>query len=908
LSIDRGGIILKPEKKQKSELNRREFFSTITAVAGAMALGSAPDMASAAAKSSDRSGAKAPKRIGISDKAFEQAKKKARALVDRMTLDEKINQTGASSPPIERLNIPGYNYYTGEALHGLTRGAPVTSFPLPLALAAAWNTPLLLKIYTAISDEARAYDNKQKIGLSYYSPPTLNLHRDPRWGRCEEAPGEDPCLASTVGVQMVLGMQGDNPNYLKTTACTKHFICNNTDDDRTSISASVDPRSFWEYYTRAYRATVIDGDVFTAMGAYSALNGIPCCASRFLLSDLLRKRWGFRGYVTSDCDAIYNIFDPHHFAATQPIAASMAILAGCDLNCGGTLQQNLREAVNLELLSEDDISESITNIFTVRYLLGLFDPPEKVPYTKIPFSVVDSPAHRELALEAARQSLVLLKNENDFLPLDKSSLKKVAIIGPTAGLCHLGGYSGAPLVRISPYMGIAKAFGVDIHPNYISSGAMLSSGGGVQLEASSEGDTDLGFINNNSWAEYPKTDFSGRTEFQARVSSASQGGDVEVHLDKLDGPLACKFTVPATGGWQNWINVSTPLNGITGEHKIFLRFTGGQGYLLNVERFQLNPIPPSPAPKPGQIEVVFKPGCTVTGNKDETMFNDAVDAARDADVVIMVCGVNQEVDGEGHDRQTIDLTGVQSELIQAVYAVNPKIALVLATNNSVAINWEQEHIPAILCAVFAGQAQGTAIAEALFGEYNPGGKLPCTWYRSLDQLPDFHDYDISKGRTYMYFQGDPLYPFGHGLSYTTFQFSDLHIDSATLAPNEKVSVSMTISNTGKRPGSEVAQLYITAPAAGIKRPIKQLAGFQRVDLKPGQKKTVIFELPYSEQAFWYWDENKRKFVLQPGAAKILLGNSSANILLSGEINLQPASEEMGEPQTLNGIAIPSKIV
>ncbi len=847
-------------------------------------------------------------RVGISDKAYEQAWKRAKAMVDRMTLDEKIAQTGSGAPPIERLNIPGYNYDSGEALHGLVRGGPVTSFPLPLALGATWNPELILRIYTAVSEEARAWDNHQHNGLSYYSPPTLNLHRDPRWGRCEEAPGEDPCLAATVGVQMIRGMQGDNPQYLKATACSKHFICNNTDDDRFGVSADVDSRSFWEYYTRAYRATIVDGDVFSFMGAFNAVNGVPCCASRFLMTDLIRNRWGFRGYVVSDCDSIYNIFDPHHYAANEKIAAAMAILAGCDLNCGGTLQQNLRAAVDQELLGEEDITLAVTRLFNVRHLLGLFDPPEKVPYTRIPFTAADSPEHRELALEAARQTLVLLKNENDFLPLNKADLKNVAVIGPTAALCHLGGYSGSPFVRISPYMGIAHYLGDNTQVNYISSSQYLSSGGGVQLEASSEGDTDLGYISNNSWAEFPKIDFSGKTEFLARVASANEGGEIEVRLDKLDGPLACTLNAPHTGGWQNWINVTAPLQGVSGEHKVFLRFTGKEGTLFNVERFQLNPAAPPSTPKPGQPQVVFKQGCTVTSEKDDAMFNDAVDAAKNADVAIMVCGVTQEVDEEGHDRQTIDLTGVQSDLIKAVYAVNPKTVLVLATNNTVAINWEQENLPAILCAVFAGQAQGTAIAEALFGDYNPGGKLPCTWYRSLDQLPPFHDYDIRKGRTYMYFTGDPLYPFGHGLSYTTFEFSGLKISADTLGPEQAVTVTATVKNTGKRTGSEVAQLYVTAPQGKVQKPIKQLVGFQRMDLKPGQSKRVVFTLPYSEQAFWYWDENRRKFALDPGTAKILLGNSSANISLTGEVTLQAAPEEMGEPQTLNGINIPSKVI
>ena len=290
------------------------------------------------------------------------------------------------------------------------------------------------------------------------------------------------------------------------------------------------------------------------------------------------------------------------------------------------------------------------------------------------------------------------------------------------------------------------------------------------------------------------------------------------------------------------------------------------------------------------------------------MFQEAVDAAKDADVAVLVCGVTEDVDREGHDRDTIELTGVQSELIQAVHGANPQTALVLSTNNSVAINWEQDNLPAILCAVCAGQAQGTAVAEALFGEYNPGGKLPCTWYRSLDQLSDFHDYDIKKGRTYMYFQDKPLYPFGHGLSYTTFKMDGLQINNTTLGQGEKTKISLDVTNTGNRSGAEVVQLYITAPTSPVKRPIQQLAGFQRVELQPGEKKSVIFELPYSEQAFWYWDEKAGSFVLQPGTAKVLIGNSSANILLKGELTLKAPAEPLSEPDAVDTVAVKAKVV
>ena len=357
-------------------------------------------------------------------------------------------------------------------------------------------------------------------------------------------------------------MQGSDPNFLKTTACSKHYICNNTDGDRTRISATVEPRSFWEYYTRAYRATVLEGDVFTFMSAYSSLNGVPCSASKFLLTDLLRNRWGFRGYVTSDCDAVGNIYDPHHYAPTRPLAAAMAVTAGCDLDCGSTMPQNLRAAVNQELVGEEDITLCVIRLFTVRHLLGLFDPPEKVSYTQIPFDVVDSAAHRDLALEAARQSLVLLKNDSNFLPLAKTGLKKVAVIGPLGATCQLGGYSGSPQVRISPFEGIAHQLGVEPYRPYVPAASKVAGSNTLRVTASPDGESTLGG-QNNDWAEFAKMDFTGKTEFAARVTSNTDGNQIEVHLDQQDGPLACTLAVPRTG-FRTSADVTAPLTGISG--------------------------------------------------------------------------------------------------------------------------------------------------------------------------------------------------------------------------------------------------------------------------------------------------------------------------------------------------------
>jgi beta-glucosidase len=879
----------------QNELSRREFLSAAATLAALLALGGAHEAEAANAPAGGG-------RVGISDAAYASARSRAQALVAQMTLKEKISQTGNGAGEVSRLNLPGYNYYSYEALHGVVSGPPVTSFPVPLALAAAWNPELARQVYAVVADECRAHNN-----ISQYSPATLNLHRDPRWGRCYEAPGEDPCLAATLAVQIVRGMQGDNPAYLKTTACSKHFICNNTDSDRESVSATVDPRSFWEYYTRSYRATVVHGDVFTFMSAYNAVNGVPCSADRALLTDLLRGQWGFRGYVNSDCDAVKDIYDPHHYAPSFPAAAALAIKAGCEINCGEILQKYSQAAVDHGLLTEQQIGEAVTRVLTVRVLLGTLDPPEKVPYTAITLANIPWSAHEALALESARQSLVLLKNEADFLPLDPAKAQKIAVIGPLSDVCLLGGYSGSPKTQISPLRGLKTRFGLPTSVDFISGGDSTATHGGITTQNSPLGTTQLAYISNGDWAQFHAVDFTGRTEMHAKVASAGAGGQIEVHLDKLTGPLAGTFTVPGTGGWDHLVDVSLPLAGLSGLHDVFVVFKGGTGYILNLERLTLLPLPP-PVVQKGARQITFHGGCSVKGGKDAAGFAEAVESARGADVVVMVCGVDASVSGEGYDRETIGLTGTQPELIKAVYAVNPKVVLVLSSNNSVSIEWEQAHLPAILCAICAGQAQGTAIAEALFGDFNPGGKLPCTWYRSLDQLPPSHDYDIHKGRTYMYLDSDPLYPFGYGLSYTTFRIDGLHSNAREIGPGQSVKVSVHVTNTGKRVGAEVVQLYVVPPASPVKRPYRQLAAFQRVELKPGEGKTVVFEVPYTAQAFWYWGEAEKRFVLQPGAATLEIGNSSAHLPLKTALILKPSLAQLPHADAVDTVSATSYIV
>ena len=900
---------------------RRAFVGGVLAAGVAVGLGDGPSIGKTEASPPGA----VPGRVGISDVAYSRAWKRAAAYVARMTLAEKflqVNNPGSQGPcnghngvpAIARIGLPPYNYASDEGLHGLVDPFVATSFPQPLAMACSWNPDLARRVYTAVSDEARAYHKKEKWGLCFYSPQTLNLHRDPRWGRCEEAPGEDPCLAGTWAVEVVRGMQGDDPNYLKATACAKHFICNNTDDDRQYVSATVDPRSFWEYYTRAYQACVLEGDVFTFMGAYNAINGVPCCGDRFLLTDLLRKRWGFRGYVTSDNPAVYDIYNPHHYVPTRHQAAALGIQAGCDLirytGRQHDLTSSLPKAVALNLLSVADLDLAITRLLTVRILLGEMDPPESVPFNRIDFDVVDSPAHRALALDAARQSIVLLKNQHQFLPLDKSKLSNVVVIGPTAGF-HLGGYSGRPAVRMSPYMGIAAALGitVDEHHGQVRPDELKSVEVGIKTQPSSEGGRNIWGIHDGSWVEYHPQDFTGKNRIAIRMAGIGARAIVSVCIDSLDGPQIAVLHVPNTGSWQRWSTVSAPISGIVGKHNVFLKFSGksagpGRG-LCNVQWFQLQPLHALTVrqPRPGHPTIAYYPGCSVMGPKDEQLFAEAVEAARRADVVIMVCGVDQSVDREGYDRKDIQLPGVQHELIKACYQANPKTVLVLNTNNTVAVNWEQDNLPAIVAAVFAGQAQGTAIADVLFGNYNPGGKTCCTWYKSVDQLPAFHNYDIRKGRTYMYFEGEALYPFGHGLSYTTFAFSNLRLGSTELSSGHSVKVSCKVTNTGSLAGAEVAQLYVAVPKSPVKRPIKELVGFKRVELKPGESREITFDLPYNTQALWYWHEGSRKFVLQPGTLKLMIGSSSADIHLRGEVELQAyQSSALGGPETLRTTA------
>ena len=761
-----------------SNLSRRRFL-TLAGCSAAMAAAGAGLATCAEAQSRPAAGDavdKLPLDTGpIAMEHFEAARSRAAGIVAKMSLAEKISQFGNKAPAIPRLNLPAFNFYSSEALHGLIHEGPITSFPLPLAMGCSWNPALIHRVFTAVSDEVWAWHKKGGQGLAIFSPPTVNMGtRDPRWGRIGENYSEDPLLVAKLAVATIHGIQGDNPRFLKSIACAKHFIANDTEDDRTETSAEVDPRSFWEYYSRGFEACVREGRVFTVMSSYNAMNGIPTTANPFLLTELLRDRWGFRGYVVSDCDAVGDIMRTNHFVPTYGEAAALAVNAGCDINCGGTLPHYLGEAVDKMLISEETIDHSLTRSLTGRILLGDLDPIEESPYHTIPVSCLESAAHRELCREIGRQSVVLFKNENNALPLDAKSITRLAVIGPMAATCHLGNYSGKPEHLVSPLDGILEQFGI-----------------------------------------------------QPPAQPAEAGS-----------PKKAGAVMPG----QTFTN--------------------------------------------GKVQIAYQPGCTVAGEMDEELFKAAVEAARGVDAVLVFAGDDQEIDREGHDRTFLHLPGAQHELVQAVYAANAKTVLVISSNCPVSVDWEQKNISAIVGGMFLGEEQGHALADVIFGAYNPGGKLNTTWYRHVSELPDFDSYNIRYGRTYMYFQGEPLYPFGHGLSYTTFHYSDFRVTGGSLARGGKATVQMQLSNTGKRDGDEVVQFYVRVSGGTVQRPIRQLVGFERVHLAAGASTSVQFTLSHDERALRYWDEEKYEFVAEPGTVELMVGSSSAEIRLRGQIKLE----------------------
>jgi beta-glucosidase len=817
--------------------------------------------------------------------------KRIEDLISRMTTEEKITQMCNDSPAIDRLGIPPYQWWN-EGVHGVL-GRNVTVYPQAIAIAATWNIDLMDKVSTAISDEARAIyrpdgrnDGTASGGLTYWSP-MINLTRDPRWGRTQESYGEDVYLASRMAVTFVKGLQGNDPKYLKVVATPKHFVANNDETHRHNGSSDVPEQVLQEYYLAHFKACVIEGKAQSIMSAYNSLNGIPCSANTRLLTDILRGQWGFDGYVVSDCGAISDIHLNHHYVATSEEAASLALKAGCDLNCGIGAKEYVNDyvlkALKKGLITEDEIDLALSRLLRARFKLGMFDPYDKVPYNHIPKSVIDSPQHRQLAREASCESIVLLKNDKNFLPLDKNKIKKLAVIGPYADKVCFGNYSGKPTKAVTLLQGIKNKVGSQVEVKYalgcprighlepVESVYLKTEDGQQGLKGEYFDNKDLQgtpkFVRVDKSVEFDWADKSPAKNFPADNFSVRWTG-------KIISPTTGTFSISAGSDdgirlfidgkkiIDNWV-----VRGYT-EDRAEINLTKGQEYSIKIEYFE------------NGADAQATLGWTAGSDKDEEIVK-AQKLAAASDAVVLVISLDDSLENEEHDRTNLDLPPIQNELIRAVYEANPNVAVVLYNGSALAINWLKENVPSILDAWYPGEEGGNAIADVLFGDYNPSARLPLTFYASASQLLPMDDYDIRKGRTYMYLKDQPLFAFGYGMSYTTFAYSNLKIKSEKIKPGESVKIAVDVKNTGKRPGQEVVQLYIHDVQASAPRPIKQLCGFKKIELKPGEKKTVEFQL--ASDALAFYDVNNKKFIVEPGKFDIMVGSSSDNILLRGDL-------------------------
>jgi beta-glucosidase len=688
-------------------------------------------------------------------------------LVSRLSLAEKIQQMRNGAAAVPRLGVPAYDFWS-ECLHGVARAGTATVFPQAIGMAATWDVPLIHTEADVIATEARAKFNEfarehngdvtRYHGLNFWTP-NINIFRDPRWGRGQETYGEDPFLTAQTGVAFIKGLQGDDPKYIKAMACAKHFaVHSGPEPERHSFNVNPDERDLYDTYLPQFEAAVREGHVGVFMGAYNAVDGIPACANSFLLTQLLRKQWGFDGHVVSDCGAIYDIYANHKFVSTSEEAAAAAVKAGDDLCCG-TDYNSLTRAVKAGLISEAEINVAVERLFKARFQLGLFDPPEKVPFAQIPISQNDTPAHAAVALKVAQKSLVLLKNDGT-LPLDRNKLKRLAVIGANADSVPvlLGNYNGTPSHPVTILDGIRQVAGTNIE-------VVFNSG----------------------------------------------------------CPLALKVNEPF--GLQDYAN--------------------------------------------------------------------AIALARSADAVIYVGGISPQLEGEemkvdyygfkGGDRTRIELPEVQAALLKELQATGKPVVFVNCSGSAIAMPWVAENIPAILQAWYPGQSGGRAVADVLFGDVNPSGRLPVTFYRATDDLPPFDDYSMSN-RTYRYFGGKPLFAFGHGLSYTKFTYRGGKTNRSKFSAGDTMQVSFKLKNSGARDGAEVVQIYFHSLNGAESQPLLALCGFARVPLASGQGANVTLNIPV--ERFRHWDVAAKKYVVSPGDYELLIGAASDDLRLRVQVKVR----------------------
>jgi len=805
-------------------------------------------------------------------------------LVSRMTLEEKSGQLIYNAPAIPRLGVPEYNWWN-EALHGVARSGWATVFPQSISLAASWDEGLMLELASIISDEARAkfHDYQRRgmhgiyQGLTFWSP-NINIFRDPRWGRGHETYGEDPYLTARMAYQFVRGMQGDDPRYLKTVATAKHYAVHSGPEPlRHEFNAEVSERDLRETYLPAFKTLVTEAKVQSVMTAYNMFRGHPCSASPELFN-ILRDEWGFEGYVVSDCWALSDFHVYQDYTHSPAESAAIALKRGTDLNCGVTFA-HLEEAIDKGLLTEAELDTAVKRTMLARFRLGLFDPDSLVSYASIPLSVNCSDYHRSMARVAARKSIVLLKNDG-ILPLG-GDIKKIAVIGPNADNFEalLGNYNGIPKDPVTILDGIRNKRGATTEIVY-SGGSPLAEGLSNLVPIPSEYLSAAGGVQGLLAEYYDNISFEGDPVF-TRIDDnidfywETYSPHPDMHADN--------FSVR----WSGWLN--PPKSGIysigswgSSYYEVFIddeqliTYRGEHHAFHREKKIKLE------KDKKYRVEILYTNYSGDADMKllwsvpDDNMELRAAKAAASADIALLVFGLSQRLEGEempveidgfsGGDRSHLKLPAVQQKLFDRIKETGTPVVVVLMNGSPLAVNDIDRDANAVVLAGYPGQEGGNAVADVLFGDYNPAGRLPITWYRSVDQLPPFENYDM-EGRTYRYFNGKPLYPFGYGLSYTSFEYSSL-ILPRKIKTGDQAEIKVTVKNTGGLAGDEVAQLYLSDAEGGTSRPLRELKRFRRVHLEPGQSKVLTFKL--EEQDFSLIGSNGRR-VVEPGLFTVYAG-------------------------------------
>jgi len=785
-------------------------------------------------------------------------------LVKRMTLEEKVRQMQNDAPAIPRLGVPAYEYWN-EALHGVARGGEATVFPQAIGMAATWDINLFHAEGQTIGVEGRArYNQAQRegntgryYGLTFWSP-NINIFRDPRWGRGQETLGEDPYLTGALGTEFIRGMQGDDPRYLQAIATPKHYAVHSGPEPlRHGFNVDPSRRDLFETYLPAFRQAIVDGKADSIMCSYNAVDGKPACASPLLLGDILRRDWGFRGFVTSDCGAIEDITKGHHFTKSNVEADALAVKAGTDTTCGNEYIE-LVQSVSAGLISEKQIDVSVKRLFTARMRLGMFDPNDSVPFSSILISENHSPSHQQLSLRAARESIVLLKNDG-ILPL-RAAAQHVAVIGPgaTSLIALEGNYKGTPIRPILPLDGLESLFGANL-VTYAQGAPYVDEAAIPVPRTAFAGGLHAEFFNGTRFEGNPiATRIDRQIDFDWNAVAPSPGITPNQFSVRWTGTL----TVPAPGAYRFQIDdrrcdpsddketYTVRIEGSAEFHATSSCVDFGQPRKALTLQFA-DTRPRSFVLEYSHESPRFSAGVTFSWQAPtQALLEQAVHVASAADVIVAFVGLTPWLEGEempfhipgfnGGDRTEITLPAAQTKLLSALRATGKPMIIVLESGSAISLGDNAPPANAILEAWYSGESGGQAIAEILKGTVNPSGRLPITFYSSVSQLPDFSDYSM-KGRTYRYFRGTPAYPFGFGLSYTKFTYSNLHVSTATLKVGGDQDVSVSVINSGAEAGDEIVQLYLSVK--GVEgAPIRSLKGFRRISLSPGEQATIKFRV------------------------------------------------------------------